>query len=155
MKTRNRGTKGFTLIEVLMVIVIIGMLAGALVVWVIPARDKAKIDTTKILIQQVADSLERYNNDIGHYPSEDEGGLAALRTKPTFDNERLTSKWAGPYLKKTPRDSWDNELTYEIVDNAAEEGLLVPFKLVSKGPDGEEGTDDDITNAEEEDDGTA
>jgi type II secretion system protein G len=104
-----------------------------------------------MLVQQVVPSaLDLYNNDIGHYPTEDEGGLDALRKKPSFgDDETLAEQWAGPYLKKTPKDAWNQALNYEVVEDADEAGGQT-YKLWSNGPNKQSGDDDDIKSIEDE-----
>jgi general secretion pathway protein G len=141
---------GFTLIEILLVIVIILMLAGALVVFVLPQQEGAEKNTTKLLLNNVGTALDHFRLNVGHYPTEDEGGLDALLVKPTFENERLAEKWQGPYLKPGTRleDPWGNKLRYEPVDrtlaldDTAQKGP--PYKLYSVGPDGQPETEDDI-----------
>ncbi len=150
MKKRRNGRRGFTLIEVLLVILIIGMLAAVFIGVYGGTRKGARIDTTKLLLKQLENELEKYNMHVGHYPSEDEGGLDALRTQPTFDDEDLADAWRGPYIKETPEDPWNNPIQYELVDNPGDLGLAVPYKLWSYGPDGQDGTDDDIRNWSEE-----
>ena len=155
MKIRNitavlrhsRRTGGFTLIEILLVIVIILMLAAALVVFVLPQREGAEKNTTKVLIDQVGNALEMYRLNLGRYPSEDEGGLGALLVKPNYDNEKLGEKWQGPYLKAGVKleDPWGNKIRYEPVDRSiADNKTASPYKLYSVGPDGQPDTDDDI-----------
>jgi len=147
---------GFTLLEVLLVIVIILLLAGALVVFVLPQQKGAEKNTTKLLLSQVATALDTYRLNLGHYPTEEEGGLNALLTKPTFENERLGEKWQGPYLKPgtTLDDPWGNKIRYEAVDVSMAEDtaagtttVALPYKLYSLGPDGQPETEDDIALA--------
>ena len=150
-------TSGFTLIEILLVIVIILLLAGAMVVFVLPQQQGAEKNTTKLKLSQVASALDTYRLNLGHYPSEQEGGLDALLKKPTFENEKLTEKWQGPYLKPgtTLDDPWSHKIRYELVDHAADgesKGNL-PYKLYSVGPDGQPDTDDDIKHADEKETG--
>lgn len=140
---------GFTLIEVLLVIVIIMMLATALVVFVLPQQKGAEKNTTKLLLQQVQTALDTYRLNVGHYPTEDEGGLNALVNKPQFENERLAEKWQGPYLKPGTQleDAWNNKLVYQPIDQTQtteENKSGIPYKLFSVGPDGQPETDDDI-----------
>ncbi len=140
---------GFTLIEILLVIVIIMMLAGALVVFLLPQREGAEKNTAKILLEQVGNALDMYRLNIGHYPTEQEGGLGALLVKPSFENERLGEKWAGPYIKPGTRmeDPWGNKLHFELVDRTMGDNTTkssVPYKLYSLGPDGQPDTEDDI-----------
>jgi general secretion pathway protein G len=144
---RVRAGAGFTLVEVLLVILILGMLFGVLIVAIMPAREKARSDTTKLLLDQVENAMERYQMDIGHYPTEEEGGLNALLTKPSFEDEKTGQNWSGPYLKQEPRDSWQRPLHYERVE-AAEPGAK-PFHIWSSGADGQDGTADDIRNWQE------
>jgi general secretion pathway protein G len=144
----RRRDGGFTLIEILLVIVIILLLAGALVVFVLPQQEGAEKNTTKLMLNQVSTALDNYRLNLGHYPSEQEGGLDALLRKPSFENERLGEKWSGPYLKPGTKldDPWGHKIRYELVDRAAEgekKGSL-PYKLSSVGPDGQPDTDDDI-----------
>ena len=150
MNSSKTGRRGFTLIEVLLVILLLGMLAAVAIVAIGGTREKARIDITKVLVQQtVPNALDRYNNDIGHYPSEDEGGLEALRKKPSFgDEESLAEKWAGPYLTKEPKDAWNQALTYEVVEDA--EAGTAQYKLWSNGPNKQSGDDDDIKSVEDE-----
>src|SRR5215204_5474515 len=141
------GRGGFTLIEILLVIVIILLLAGALVVFVLPQQEGAEKNTTKLLLSQVSSALDTYRLNLGHYPSEQEGGLDALLHKPTFENERMGEKWQGPYLKPGTQldDPWGHKIHYEVVDRAIEGGKIgLPYKLYSTGPDGQMDTDDDI-----------
>lgn len=144
---RPARAAGFTLIEVLLVIVIILLLAGALVVFVLPQQEGAEKNTTRLKLTQISTALDTYRLNIGHYPTEDEGGLEALLKKPTFENERLGEKWAGPYLKPGTKleDAWNNQLEYEVVDRTLDtENTGLPYKLYSIGPDGQPDTDDDI-----------
>src|SRR5436305_4127660 len=94
----RRAASGFTLIEILLVIVIILLLAGALVVFVLPQQKGAEKNTTKLLLQNVGTALDTYRLNVGHYPTEQEGGLDALLKKPQFENEKLGDKWNVPYL---------------------------------------------------------
>ncbi len=147
---RRRRASGFTLIEILLVIVIILLLAGALVVFVLPQQKGAEKNTTRLMLQGVGNALDNYRLNLGHYPTEQEGGLDALLKKPSFENERLGEKWAGPYLKPgtTLDDPWNNKIRYELNDattsGGGETAGALPYKLFSVGPDGQPDTDDDI-----------
>ncbi|MGI6347464.1 MAG: type II secretion system major pseudopilin GspG [Limisphaerales bacterium] len=153
----RRGSSAFTLIEVLLVIVILMMLATVLVVYVLPQQKAAEKNTTRLFLQQVQNALDTYRLNIGHYPTEDEGGLTALMLRPSFENERLGEKWQGPYLKPGTRfeDAWGNGLIYEPADSSEfsleDEGttLSLPYKLYSMGEDGQPETDDDIALVDE------
>ncbi len=143
----RRGRAGFTLIEILLVIVIILLLAGALVVFVLPQQEGAEKNTTKLMLNQISGALDNYRLNLGHYPTEQEGGLDALLKKPTFENERMGEKWQGPYLKPGTQldDPWGHKLHYEVIDRTVESSKsALPYKLYSTGPDGQPDTDDDI-----------
>ena len=146
MLTRSRNRRGFTLIEILIVIGIIMALMAAAVVAYMPQQKGARINTTKIALEEVGNAIEMYNTNIGHYPSDQEGGLEALRTKPSFENEATGQNWHGPYLKKEPLDAWGNKFRYTLSQSGTSDADLTPFKLESNGPDGMEGTEDDIKN---------
>ncbi len=150
MRKRTARGRGFTLIEVLLVILLLGMLATVTIVAIGGTREQSRIKITHVLVEQVVPgALDRYNNDIGHYPTEEEGGLDALRKKPSFgDDEELGEQWAGPYLKKEPKDAWNQALTYEIVEDT--EGGSAQYKLWSNGPNKQSGDDDDIKSIEDE-----
>jgi general secretion pathway protein G len=138
---------GFTLIEILLVITIILMLAGALVIYVLPQQKGAEKNTTRLLLNQVQSALDTYRLNIGQYPTEEQGGLGALLVKPTFENEKLGDKWQGPYLKPGTKleDAWGNKIRYELVDKTVQTDPGAPdYKLYSVGPDGIPDTDDDI-----------
>ena len=159
---KSKRSAGFTLIEILLVIVIILLLAGALVVFVLPQQKGAEKSTTKLLLNGIGSALDTYRLQIGHYPTETEGGLDALVKKPQFENEKLGEKWAGPYLKPgtTLDDPWGNKIRYELTDSTTsstdnEQKGALPYKLFSVGPDGQPDTDDDIKYmAEATDSGT-
>ena len=150
MKSGNRSRRGFTLLEILLVIVLVGTLATLGIVLLTGTGEKAKKDITKALVDLVGNTLETYNMHVGHYPSEQEGGLTALREKPQFEDEKMAEKWAGPYLKKEPLDAWDRPLGYRLEEvNVGGTTRTVP-RVWSNGPDGQEGTEDDIKNWSDE-----
>jgi len=134
----------FTLLEVLMVVAIIGLLAAFVVPQLFGTEEKAKIKLTKAAIDSgLNGALDRYRLDMGHYPRESDGGLMALVQKP--DDEEEAKKWSG-YLKsaKDLKDAWGRDFLYQYPGRYNENG----YDLWSAGPDGEEGTDDDICNWE-------
>jgi general secretion pathway protein G len=153
---RRRAHAGFTLIEILLVIVIILLLAGALVVFVLPQQKGAEKNTTRLFVSQIANALDTYRLNLGHYPSEQEGGLDALLKKPAFENERMGEKWQGPYLKPGTilDDPWGNKIRYELNDRSGDNEKTggLPYKLFSVGPDGQPDTDDDIKHAADDKD---
>lgn len=138
-KMQRRKQSGFTLIEVMVVIVILGVLAVLVVPNVMGRGEKAKVDTTHITLKGVAGALDQYKLDNNHYPSSQEGGLNALVTQPATAKNWLP----GGYVKGGyPKDSWDNDIQYVIPGS---EGRS--FDLYSFGADGKqggEGNDADI-----------
>jgi general secretion pathway protein G len=135
-----RYATGFTLIEVLLVILIIGMLAGVLVVTIGGTQDGARIDTTKLTIQKLENKVQTYYMHVGHYPTEAEGGLDALQNKPNFEDSKAGEKWRGPYVKAQElNDAWGNKVNYEPGEGGK-------FKIWSNGPDQQSSTEDDISN---------
>ena len=153
MKAFSRGWRGFTLIEVILVIAIIGVLASVLIFAVGRTKEKTDKDNTRLLINQVTGALERYKLDLTRYPTEEDGGLQALRKQPQFTDEKLAEKWAGPYLAREPRDPWGNLLNYKLTESGSEEAKTLPYKVWSFGPNGQDdnGADDDIRNQAWED----
>ena len=143
---KSRSRSAFTLLEVLMVVAIIGLLAAFVVPNLFSAREGAKIDLTQALITSgLNGTLDRYRLDMNQYPTEDEDGLMALVEPP--DDEELAKKWRGPYLKAEQlKDSWGNDFIFAFPGDVNENG----YDLSSAGPDGEEGSDDDITNWEKD-----
>ena len=146
-KTRKNWSRAaFTLLEVLMVVAIIGLLAAFVVPNVLRTRDRAEIDLTQALVDSgFSGALKLYRAHMGRYPQEDDDGLMALVEEP--DDEEEAAKWAGPYVDaKDLKDSWGNDFIYECPGEVNEDS----YDLSSAGPDGDEGTDDDITNWEKE-----
>jgi general secretion pathway protein G len=136
--------QAFTLLEVLMVVVIIGILAALVVPNFFGASEDARIRLSKALIESgINGTLDLYRLHMGQYPTTDEG-LAALVERP--DDDELAEKWAGPYVKDGSKikDAWGHDLIYESPGQYNENS----YDLSSPGPDGQEGTDDDITNWE-------
>ena len=134
--------------EVLLVILILSMLAGVSIMAFSGVQDKAAIKTTRLLVTAtVPQALDQYKLDIGHYPTEDEGGLEALRKKPSFDDEAKAENWR-VYLTKKPKDGWGNDLNYEPLEAGSEEAGGQGFKVWSNGPNETSGDEDDINSWE-------
>lgn len=126
MKTRN--DRGFTLIEILLVVVIIGTLAAMVVPRLSGRSEKAKITITKVDIESNIDNaLKLYELDNGYFPTTSQG-LSALLSVPT--TPPIPSNWSGPYLEKPPIDPWNNPYQYK---NPGDHGS--GFDLFSYGPD--------------------
>ncbi len=120
--------RGFTLLELLVVMVIIGLLAGFVGPKYFAQVGKSEVKVARAQMVALEQSLDQYRLDVGHYPSSEQG-LAALNTAP--QNE---AKWAGPYLKKgIPPDPWGNAYGYRMPGEHGE------FDLYSFGKDGQPG----------------
>ncbi|MEX2216770.1 MAG: type II secretion system major pseudopilin GspG [Phycisphaeraceae bacterium] len=134
--------RGFTLIEVLLVIVIIGMLATVLIFTVGGKTEGARIDTTNIAIKRLANAAEEFNLHTGAYPPD----LDSLLKKPA--DEKLGSKWRGPYIDSAAQlnDSWNNKFNYELMEAGAQNAGTKRFHIWSNGPDGQNGSEDDLKN---------
>lgn len=135
--------RGLTLIEVMIVIAILLAIGGLVVVNLLPQKDKADINLTRVQIDQFASALDLFKLDMNRYPTEDEG-LAALWNKDAIEDEEEQVNWTAAYLKiPTPRDRWESEWIYRYPGEILGETF---YDIISLGPDREEGTDDDITN---------
>jgi general secretion pathway protein G len=122
------GGAGFTLLELLVVMVIIGLLAGYVAPKYFGQLEKSEIKTARAQIDALQKALDMYRIDTGHYPPA-AAGLSGLVTQPP--NE---TKWAGPYLSKgVPLDPWGNAYVYKIPGEHGE------YDLVSYGKDGRPG----------------
>jgi general secretion pathway protein G len=142
--TRRRGvnmaarTPGFTLLELLVVVVIIGLLAGFVAPRYFGQVGKSEVNVAKAQLDALEKALDQYRLDTGRYPSA-ELGLKALVERPA--NE---PKWNGPYLRKAiPLDPWGKPYLYRFPGEKAE------FDLLSFGKDGQpggSGENADITN---------
>jgi len=135
---KNVNQKGFTLIEVMVVIVILGVLASLVVPNLMGNKDKADIQKVKSDVVALENSLDMYKLDNGIYPSTEQG-LEALVSKPEGTPEPRYYREDG-YIKRLPQDPWGNEY---ILNNPGE---FSKIDILSVGPDGEEGSEDDIGN---------
>jgi len=125
---QGRGA-GFTLLELLVVIVIIGLLAAYVGPKYFSQLGKSEVTVAKAQIEAFDKSLDTYRLDVGRYPNAEEG-LGALMTAPPSAG----AKWNGPYLKKgVPLDPWGNAYQYRSPGSRAE------YEIVSLGKDGQPG----------------
>ena len=116
---------GFTLLELLVVMVIIGLLASYVGPKYFAQIGKSEVKTAKAQIDSLGKALDQYRLDTGHYPST-ENGLAALNTSPAVE-----LKWQGPYLqKKVPDDPWGHPYIYKMPGEHGD------YDLISLGNDG-------------------
>ena len=136
----NSRRSGFTLVEILVVITIIGLLAGLTIANFGKLFGGSQIDIAKLFVNQsMRTPLVTYRLQMGSYPSTEEG-LQALITAPAGKTDR----WRGPYVEggKIPPDPWGEPYQYRCPGVHNKDG----YDLWSKGPDRTDGTDDDIGN---------
>lgn len=136
--SRRRLQSGFTLLELLVVMVIIGLLASYVGPRYFSQVGKSEIKTARAQIDALEKALDQYRLDTGHYPSTEQG-LSALVTRPA--NE---PRWDGPYLKKNvPADPWGNAYVYKQPGDHGEFDL---FSYANDGQPGGSGEAADIVN---------
>ncbi|GAB2882952.1 type II secretion system major pseudopilin GspG [Uliginosibacterium flavum] len=130
--------RGFTLLELLVVMVIIGLLAGYVAPKFFAHIGKAEVKTTRAQIDSLEKALDAYRLDVGSYPST-EAGLAALMQRPSGE-----TRWSGPYLKKgLPNDPWGRPYQYK---QPGEHGELDLFSFGKDGQPGGTGEAEDLGN---------
>lgn len=129
---------GFTLLELLVVMVIIGLLAGYVGPKFFGQIGKSEVKAARAQIDGLSKALDQYRIEVGRYPSTEQG-LAALVSKPGEE-----PRWGGPYLSKAvPKDPWRNDYQYR---SPGEHGDYDLFSLGRDGRPGGEGEDADLTN---------
>ncbi|MBU0995647.1 MAG: type II secretion system major pseudopilin GspG [Proteobacteria bacterium] len=142
---KRLDNKGFTLIELMVVMVILGILASRIVPMILGRVDEAKFTDAKMDIQALETALKLYKLDNGDYPTTEQGLLALVESPET---EGGSSKWKkGGYIERgrVPKDPWGYEYIY------LSPGMHGPFDIMSYGADGEQGGDDnnrDVNNWE-------
>ena len=137
----HRLQSGFTLMEMLVVLVIIGLVVGLVGPRIFGQADKAKVQTAETQVKMLRGAVETMRLDISRLPTAEEG-LDLLVRKPT--DERAARGWSGPYLDDdtVPLDPWDNAYQYAPTPSGSR-----PFSLYSLGADGKpggEGLDADV-----------
>lgn len=131
-----RASKGFTLIEIMLVVVIIGVLAAMVVPKLTGRTRQTKNAVAKVDVDvNIPLALDLYELDMGEFPSTLDG---------LTDNKTSSDAWKGPYLKKLPKDAWGKAYIYKYPGERNKYG----YDLYSAGADGQGGTNDDIGNWE-------
>ena len=130
--------RGFTLLEIMVVIVILGILASIVVPNLMGNKEKADRQKAVTDIVALENALDMYKLDNSRYPTTEQG-LEALVTKPSGDPEPRTYRDGG-YIKRLPKDPWGND--YQLM-SPGEHGKIDVFSM---GLDGEAGNDDDVGN---------
>ena len=129
LRSRRPGQEGFTLVEMLVVIAIIGLIMGLIGPRVLNYLSESKVKTARIQLQSFSSALDLFYLDAGRFPSTAEGLAALVRRMPGV------AAWNGPYLKggNVPTDPWNHAYVYRA---PGEHG---PYDIVSYGADGQEG----------------
>lgn len=137
-KERKKSVRGFTLIEIMIVLAIIGIIFSFVGVNVMSQFKDAKVKAAKIQIANYEQALQAYYLAHNFYPSTEQG-LEALIRKPTVG--RVPENWTGNYFKKKELvpDPWDHPYQYKCDDQQN-------YVIYSNGPDGSPGTEDDISS---------
>ena len=130
---RNRARRAFTLVEMLLVITIIGILAALVVPKMMGRSEQARQAAAHADISAIKTALDAFEVDNGYYPK----NIMDLLQQP-----RDAKNWRGPYLDKIPQDPWGNNYAYSFPGKHNPSS----YDLMSVGPDGKEGTEDDIGN---------
>jgi general secretion pathway protein G len=125
-RERKSADGAFTLIEILVVIAIIGILGSVAVVKYMSYLSSSKINTAKMQVLEIGENVHMYSMTVQKYPE-------------SFDEMVHPEDGNAAVLSKIPVDPWGNQLVYELSDDQTH-----PFELKSLGPDGEDGTEDDI-----------
>ena len=140
-KERKKRIKyGFTMVELMAMLIIIGLLATLVVTKVATKIDQARITTTKANLKALHNAVNQFKMDTNRFPSDDKG-LIDLIEQPTD-----VETWEpGGYLETTeiPKDGWGNEFIYEWLPESGKQ-----FAIRSCGPDGEQGTEDDLLSTD-------
>ena len=132
---RARHTAGFTLLELLVVMVIIGLLAGIVAPQYFAQIGKSNTKVARAQIEALGQALDQYRLDVGLYPTSEQS-LAALRAAPSGE-----ARWSGPYLKRdVPQDPWGRPYQYRAP------GQHGDYDLVSLGADGQPGGDGEASD---------
>jgi general secretion pathway protein G len=133
----SRLANGFTLLEMLVVLVIIGLLAGLVGPRLFSKVDESKVKTAKVQIKMLKGALETVKMDINRFPNTDEG-LDILYRAPK--DPKTKALWRGPYLdEEIPLDPWSNPYQYSLVASDSQ-----PYSLFSFGPEGKAGAQENF-----------
>ena len=137
MKKYRYTARGFTFLEIMLVVVIIGILAATIAPRLIGRTEKAQIAATRHQIENFKTALQLYEADVGSLPTTEQG-LKALKERPS---DVLEDVWDGPYMKAIAKDSWKRDFIYRRPGEHD-----IDFDLYSGGPNRTPDDEDDITS---------
>ncbi len=143
MQKQGRSAAGFTLIELMVVLVIIAVITGLVAQNFIGRDQQAMRQAVQADFNTIENALQMYRLDNSHYPS-NEQGLDALLNEPAGSPE--PRNWRGPYLRSAPRDPWGND--YDYVNHGSNRVEIISYG--ANGQPGGEGDDADISSLDEE-----
>jgi general secretion pathway protein G len=132
MQRSQLRSSGFTLLEMIVVLVLIGLIMGLVGPRLFTQADKAKVQTAETQVRMLRGALETMRLDIGRFPTSEEG--LVLLVEPPQD-PKVAARWKGPYLDEAlPADPWENPYQFALRPSATH-----PFSLYSLGADGKPG----------------
>jgi len=140
-KRDPRRNRGFTLIEIMVVVVILGILAATIIPQFVGTTYDAKVGASKAHVAELESALERFNVHMDRYPTTEEG-LQVLVEAPTGDDAK---KWRGPYIKQLRNDPWGNPYQYRFPGSHHQTSFDI-WSRGADGADGGEGENADIGN---------
>lgn len=145
---KRRGSRsGFTLLELMIVLIILVGLMAIVGPRFLGSQQKADARTAEAQIGNLSSALKMYVVDMKTFPQTEEGLLGLIQPP---EDERLARRWGGPYIdgNRLPLDPWGGEYQYEYGSTEGDSGAAsTDFpRIFSLGPDGQAGTDDDISN---------
>ncbi len=135
-RIERSSPRAFTLVEMLLVLVILGVLAAIVYPKIAGRGEQARVTAAQTQIAAFKTALDAFEVDNGYYPKGKSGLLDLVQRPANAQN------WHGPYLDNIPKDPWQNDYIYECPGRHNSSS----FDLMSVGPDGRAGSDDDITN---------
>ena len=129
MRNKRNRKNGFTMVELVAVLIILGLLAAVVVKSFTGTVDEARVKTTKMSLKLLHDAVLQFKMDTGQYPSEEDGLMALIEEPPD-----VIGWTSGGYLETTevPKDAWGGEFVYQLEPESGK-----PFVIISYGADGE------------------
>jgi general secretion pathway protein G len=137
-RSQASARRGFTLVELLLVLVILGTLAAIVVPKFAGRTEQARLAAAKTQISNFGVALDAFEVDMGYYPKGKDGLLDLVQAP-----RDAGSNWKGPYIKgEIPKDPWQNDYVYQCPGQHSQSG----YDIISPGPDQRVGTDDDVVS---------